>query len=241
MAQKQKMINSLPLKFGLVRRFWRYLLEREVRKPMAGRLLAQIYCSASDGGRNLRSRVLMERSCGRPSRTALCIRWPFFWSSARFPLWERYAPPSVLCWSRKPIRFLDADWCSSFLMEGAIQGRVRHRRRSPTLRGLNLFMEQSDERLSFFNPPQFIYVHFFFFLKISLNTMESRIQPRLFFAGEVMVIFFSFFSFPGQKILIRMNFNWCQVLNVDGVTGGFNFQVNPVVIHLTSLIWGKYP
>lgn len=34
--------------------------------------------------------------------------------------------------------------------------------------------------------------------EISLNTMESKIHPRLFFAGEV--------------------------LNVDGVTGGFNFQ-----------------
>ncbi|KAF9606252.1 hypothetical protein IFM89_024073 [Coptis chinensis] len=34
--------------------------------------------------------------------------------------------------------------------------------------------------------------------EISLNTMESKIQPRLFFAGEV--------------------------LNVDGITGGFNFQ-----------------
>ncbi|KAM0002932.1 putative 3-Dehydro-bile acid delta(4,6)-reductase, FAD/NAD(P)-binding domain superfamily [Helianthus debilis subsp. tardiflorus] len=34
--------------------------------------------------------------------------------------------------------------------------------------------------------------------EISLKTMESRIKPRLFFAGEV--------------------------LNVDGVTGGFNFQ-----------------
>ncbi|CAK9175380.1 unnamed protein product [Ilex paraguariensis] len=34
--------------------------------------------------------------------------------------------------------------------------------------------------------------------EISLNTMESRIQSRLFFAGEV--------------------------LNIDGVTGGFNFQ-----------------
>uniref|UniRef100_A0A7N0V3B3 FAD/NAD(P)-binding oxidoreductase family protein n=1 Tax=Kalanchoe fedtschenkoi TaxID=63787 RepID=A0A7N0V3B3_KALFE len=34
--------------------------------------------------------------------------------------------------------------------------------------------------------------------EISLNTMESKIQPRLFFAGEV--------------------------LNIDGVTGGFNFQ-----------------
>ncbi|KAF9606240.1 hypothetical protein IFM89_024061 [Coptis chinensis] len=36
--------------------------------------------------------------------------------------------------------------------------------------------------------------------KISLNTMESKIQPRLFFAGEV--------------------------LNVDGITGGFNFQLS---------------
>ncbi|RXH89500.1 hypothetical protein DVH24_031857 [Malus domestica] len=36
------------------------------------------------------------------------------------------------------------------------------------------------------------------FVKISLNTMESKIQSRLFFAGEV--------------------------LNVDGITGGFNFQ-----------------
>ncbi|XP_073311401.1 uncharacterized protein [Primulina huaijiensis] len=34
--------------------------------------------------------------------------------------------------------------------------------------------------------------------EISLNTMESRIQQHLFFAGEV--------------------------LNIDGVTGGFNFQ-----------------
>ncbi|CAM8996762.1 unnamed protein product [Rhodiola kirilowii] len=34
--------------------------------------------------------------------------------------------------------------------------------------------------------------------EISLHTMESKIQPRLFFAGEV--------------------------LNIDGVTGGFNFQ-----------------
>ncbi|KAF9604278.1 hypothetical protein IFM89_004984, partial [Coptis chinensis] len=34
--------------------------------------------------------------------------------------------------------------------------------------------------------------------EISLNTMESKIQPRLFFAGEV--------------------------LNIDGITGGFNFQ-----------------
>ncbi|KAD0072700.1 hypothetical protein E3N88_44825 [Mikania micrantha] len=34
--------------------------------------------------------------------------------------------------------------------------------------------------------------------KISLKTMESRIKSRLFFAGEV--------------------------LNVDGITGGFNFQ-----------------
>ncbi|KAI4321925.1 hypothetical protein MLD38_035250 [Melastoma candidum] len=37
-------------------------------------------------------------------------------------------------------------------------------------------------------------------VEISLNTMESKLQPRLFFAGKV--------------------------LNVDGVAGGFNFQVD---------------
>ncbi|GJX51812.1 FAD/NAD(P)-binding oxidoreductase family protein [Tanacetum coccineum] len=45
--------------------------------------------------------------------------------------------------------------------------------------------------------------------EISLKTMESRIRPRLFFAGEV--------------------------LNVDGITGGFNFQANGTISALQLL------
>ncbi|CAA7404107.1 unnamed protein product [Spirodela intermedia] len=109
---KQKMINSLPLRFGLVRRFWRYLLERE---GLDGEILWSSFSNSS-----LHSLALLLKQCTFP-----------------------------------------------------IVGKGQFKDEFVTAGGVPLS-------------------------EISLSTMESRLQPRLFFAGEV--------------------------LNVDGVTGGFNFQ-----------------
>lgn len=47
--QKQKVINSCPSEFGLVKRFWKYILDREVSLPIQversynGHLLGKFY------------------------------------------------------------------------------------------------------------------------------------------------------------------------------------------------------
>lgn len=67
--------------------------------------------------------------------------------------------------------------------------------------------------------------------------MESRLVPNLFFAGEVNIAYFAamfIYSFTYIYthdmtiigIICFLTFLCLQVLNVDGVTGGFNFQVN---------------
>ncbi|XP_077225285.1 uncharacterized protein LOC143858525 isoform X2 [Tasmannia lanceolata] len=109
---KQKVLSSFPPDFGLVKRFWKYLLERE-----------------GFGG-------------------------DIFWAS-------------ISNSSLNSIAFL-LKRCSF-----SVTGKGQFKDEFVTAGGVPLS-------------------------EITLNTMESRIQPRLFFAGEV--------------------------LNVDGITGGFNFQ-----------------
>ncbi|XP_078442289.1 FAD/NAD(P)-binding oxidoreductase family protein [Wolffia australiana] len=109
---KQKMVNSPPSEFGLVRRFWKYLLERE---GLDGEVLWSSFSNSS-----LHSLTLLLKQCPFP-----------------------------------------------------IVGKGQFKDEFVTAGGVPLS-------------------------EISLSTMESRIQPGLYFAGEV--------------------------LNVDGVTGGFNFQ-----------------
>ncbi|KAL5725513.1 hypothetical protein ACHQM5_008650 [Ranunculus cassubicifolius] len=109
---KQKVINSFPLEFGLVKRFWRYVLDHE----------------GLDGD----------------------ILW------ASIPKSSLFSVSNLL------------KQCSF-----KITGKGQFKDEFVTAGGVPLS-------------------------EISLNTMESKIQPGLFFAGEV--------------------------LNVDGITGGFNFQ-----------------
>ncbi|PIM99269.1 hypothetical protein CDL12_28240 [Handroanthus impetiginosus] len=109
---KQKVVNSFPSEFGLVKRFWRFILEHE---DLVGDLL---------------------------------------WASVSNNLLISIASHLKNCSFR-------------------VKGKGQFKDEFVTAGGVPL-------------------------AEISLNTMESRIQPRLFFAGEV--------------------------LNVDGVTGGFNFQ-----------------
>jgi predicted flavoprotein YhiN len=63
--------------------------------------------------------------------------------------------------------------------------------------------------------------------------MESKKCGNLFFAGEVIFrnhIDFSFlFDCHFTKII-------SQVLNVDGITGGFNFQVRSILVFLDASI-----
>ncbi|XP_043705817.1 uncharacterized protein YtfP isoform X5 [Telopea speciosissima] len=109
---KQKFLNSFPLDFGLVKRFWKYILERE---GLSGDILW-----ASVSNNSIISVVSLLKQC-------------------------------------------------SF----GVKGKGQFKDEFVTAGGIPLS-------------------------EISLNTMESRKQTNLFFAGEV--------------------------LNVDGVTGGFNFQ-----------------
>ncbi|XP_042498285.1 uncharacterized protein YtfP isoform X5 [Macadamia integrifolia] len=109
---KQKALNSFPPDFGLVKRFWKYILERE---HISGDILW-----ASVSNNSIISVVSLLKQC-------------------------------------------------SF----GVKGKGQFKDEFVTAGGIPLS-------------------------EISLNTMESRKQPNLFFAGEV--------------------------LNVDGVTGGFNFQ-----------------
>ncbi|WVZ14626.1 hypothetical protein V8G54_012192 [Vigna mungo] len=66
--------------------------------------------------------------------------------------------------------------------------------------------------------------------EISLNTMESKVCPRLFFAGEVYqiykIVFISIFEeVELENVTCRtIHTTVVCILNVDGVTGGFNFQ-----------------
>ncbi|XP_042498288.1 uncharacterized protein YtfP isoform X8 [Macadamia integrifolia] len=112
LAGKQKALNSFPPDFGLVKRFWKYILERE---HISGDILW-----ASVSNNSIISVVSLLKQC-------------------------------------------------SF----GVKGKGQFKDEFVTAGGIPLS-------------------------EISLNTMESRKQPNLFFAGEV--------------------------LNVDGVTGGFNFQ-----------------
>ncbi|XP_043705818.1 uncharacterized protein YtfP isoform X6 [Telopea speciosissima] len=112
LAGKQKFLNSFPLDFGLVKRFWKYILERE---GLSGDILW-----ASVSNNSIISVVSLLKQC-------------------------------------------------SF----GVKGKGQFKDEFVTAGGIPLS-------------------------EISLNTMESRKQTNLFFAGEV--------------------------LNVDGVTGGFNFQ-----------------
>ncbi|KAL8545886.1 hypothetical protein ACS0TY_005851 [Phlomoides rotata] len=109
---KQKVINSFPSEFGLVKRFWRYILERQ---ESTGDLL---------------------------------------WASASNNLLTSIASHLKNC---------------TFNVKG--KGQFKDE-----------FVTAGGVPLS----------------EVSLNTMQSRIQSHLFFAGEV--------------------------LNIDGITGGFNFQ-----------------
>eukprot|EP00268_Persea_americana_P058235 TRINITY_DN7029_c0_g2_i4.p1 TRINITY_DN7029_c0_g2~~TRINITY_DN7029_c0_g2_i4.p1 ORF type:complete len:196 (-),score=32.97 TRINITY_DN7029_c0_g2_i4:778-1365(-) len=109
---KQKVLSSFPPQFGLVKRFWKYLLQRE---DIDGNT---VWASISNN--SLNSIELLLKQC-------------------------------------------------SFMLAG--KGQFKDE-----------FVTAGGVPLS----------------EISLNTMESKIQSHLFFAGEV--------------------------LNVDGVTGGFNFQ-----------------
>ncbi|RWR72611.1 HI0933_like domain-containing protein [Cinnamomum micranthum f. kanehirae] len=109
---KQKVLSSFPPQFGLVKRFWKYLLQRE---DIDGNI---VWASISNN--SLNSIALLLKQC-------------------------------------------------SFTLAG--KGQFKEE-----------FVTAGGVPLS----------------EISLNTMESKIQSHLFFAGEV--------------------------LNVDGVTGGFNFQ-----------------
>nr|XP_029123478.1 uncharacterized protein LOC105054088 isoform X2 [Elaeis guineensis] len=110
---KHKASNSFPSQFGLVKRFWRYLLEREV--GLDGDILW-----ASISNNHLNSLALLLKQC------------PF-----------------------------------------KVVGKGHFKDEFVTAGGVPLS-------------------------EISLDTMESKIRPNLFFAGEV--------------------------LNIDGITGGFNFQ-----------------
>lgn len=112
MFQKQKLLNSWPLELGLVKRFWKYILDRE---KLDGDVLW-----ASVSGNSLASIAYLLKRC---------------------------------------------------LFKVIGKGQFKDE-----------FVTAGGVPLS----------------EISLNTMESRIHPHLFFAGEV--------------------------LNVDGITGGFNFQ-----------------
>ncbi|OVA09093.1 Conserved hypothetical protein CHP00275 [Macleaya cordata] len=109
---KQKVLNSYPPEFGLVKRFWKYVLERE---ELDGDTL---WASISNNSLMSVASLLKQCSLG-------------------------------------------------------VKGKGQFKDEFVTAGGVPLS-------------------------EISLNTMESKIQPHLFFAGEV--------------------------LNVDGVTGGFNFQ-----------------
>ncbi|RVW23947.1 Uncharacterized protein CK203_082576 [Vitis vinifera] len=125
---KQKVLNSCPSKFGLVKRFWKYILDREV---------------CMDGSR---------------------VRWKYLVASISNN--SLYSVASLL------------KHCSF-----GVTGKGIFKDEFVTAGGVPLSENKSG---------------FLALIKISLNTMESRIQSHLFFAGEV--------------------------LNVDGVTGGFNFQ-----------------
>ncbi|KAG6411155.1 hypothetical protein SASPL_129230 [Salvia splendens] len=109
---KQKVANSFPSEFGLVKRFWRYILERE---GLDGDLL-----------------------------------WAYISNSSLISITSHLKNCSF-----------------------SVKGKGQFKDEFVTAGGVPLS-------------------------EISLNTMESRIQPHLFFAGEA--------------------------LNIDGITGGFNFQ-----------------
>ncbi|KAL0773518.1 hypothetical protein Bca101_038669 [Brassica carinata] len=111
---KNKVSNTFPPQFGLVNRFWRYILDRE--------------------------------------------------GSSKDTLWASLSNNSL----------------------SSISGLLKHCTFQVTGKG-----QYKDEFVTAGGVP---------LSEISLKTMESRLVPNLFFAGEV--------------------------LNVDGVTGGFNFQVN---------------
>ncbi|MQL92526.1 hypothetical protein Taro_025147 [Colocasia esculenta] len=123
---KQKVVNSLPSQFGMVRRFWRYLLELEG--------LDEDILWSSLPNNSIHSLTLLLKQC----------------------------------------RF-------------TVAGKGQFKDEFVTAGGVPL-------------------------TEISLKTMESRLQPHLFFAGEV--------------------------LNVDGVTGGFNFQFHLLkILHVNK----EYP
>lgn len=83
--------------------------------------------------------------------------------------------------------------------EGTIQGWICHCRRRSIVRGLSLFLPPPLQVESPYVSIRAIMPCFscvtgtsFFaaraFMQISLNTMQSRIQPHLFFAGEVILL-----------------------------------------------------
>ncbi|TXG59052.1 hypothetical protein EZV62_016881 [Acer yangbiense] len=140
---KQKVLNAYPSEFGIVKRFWKYILDRE---GICGDTLW-----ASISNNSLISAAHLLKHCTFEVTGKGQFKDEFV-TAGGVPLSE------VLSFSL-------SIYLSTYLF-CVCNGNVTY-----------IFLA---------------------FVKISLNTMESKIRSHLFFAGEV--------------------------LNVDGVTGGFNFQ-----------------
>ncbi|XP_073065128.1 uncharacterized protein [Primulina eburnea] len=138
---KQKVINSFPPQFGLVKRFWRYLLEHEVERPFHWNMLWFVES------------------------------YRYVFGDFNLLLQDIYIWGSFVGFD---IQQLNNSYCSCLKhCSFCVIGKGQFKDEFVTAGGVPL-------------------------TEISLNTMQSRIQQHLFFAGEV--------------------------LNIDGVTGGFNFQ-----------------
>ena len=69
--------------------------------------------------------------------------------------------------------------------------------------------------------------------------MENKKQPNLFFAGEVNIDHQLTVFRTSNNTIYLMKVILLQVLNVDGVTGGFNFQVSCInfLKNCLPLLW----
>ncbi|KAE8021629.1 hypothetical protein FH972_007503 [Carpinus fangiana] len=141
---KQKVLNSCPSEFGLVKRFWKYILDRE---GLSGDMLW-----ASISNNSLISVASVLKNC-------------------TFTVTGK------------------GQFKDEFVTAGGVP--LSEVRSLSLLLSLSLSLTHTHTHIV--NITAFLAS-----MKISLNTMESKIHSRLYFAGEV--------------------------LNVDGVTGGYNFQ-----------------